>query len=141
MNETCSICLLDMNEASNIHKTPCNHFFHENCIKTWFMSKVTCPVCRHVCMDEITHYYNFPVKISRGKIVIIPEPLQITISFNCYKVIILNIRSLKKLRVTNTTLTIFYRDFNIEKKVKLITPHAAFIFKLLEKIILDNNNN
>jgi hypothetical protein len=136
--DICSICLLDMNDAADIHKTQCNHFFHKNCINTWFTSKVTCPLCRYVCLNEITHYYNFPLKIARGKIVITPEPLQITISLNCYKFISLDMMSLKTMRVINTTLMFSYKDINTEKKVKLLTPHAAFIFKLIEKIILDN---
>lgn len=27
--------------------TPCNHFFHPNCIEEWWKSKKECPFCRH----------------------------------------------------------------------------------------------
>ena len=29
-----------------IKKMPCKHIFHRECIKQWFKSNHTCPVCR-----------------------------------------------------------------------------------------------
>jgi hypothetical protein len=32
-------------------KTPCNHFFHSNCLESWLNQKKDCPTCR----QEIEH--------------------------------------------------------------------------------------
>ena len=40
----CSICQENLiNIALNL---PCGHNFHKKCIKKWFLSHSTCPVCR-----------------------------------------------------------------------------------------------
>ncbi len=30
----------------NVENLLCNHFFHKECIKSWFKIKTTCPNCR-----------------------------------------------------------------------------------------------
>lgn len=48
MEDNCSICQDTMRSGENIrHITSCNHTFHRNCIDTWFVRNVRCPVCRH----------------------------------------------------------------------------------------------
>ena len=43
----CPICL-ETNEDSIM--LPCNHFFHEKCIKKWLLEKSTlCPLCKYDC--------------------------------------------------------------------------------------------
>lgn len=44
----CTICQDTLVEGDTVRKLNyCNHFFHKNCIDTWFMRHVDCPVCRH----------------------------------------------------------------------------------------------
>ena len=45
---TCAICqdiLQGDQEARKLNV--CGHWFHKNCIDTWFFRNVYCPVCRH----------------------------------------------------------------------------------------------
>ncbi|XP_076116460.1 RING finger protein 145-like [Mytilus galloprovincialis] len=44
-NDVCAICLRDMTSAKI---TPCNHFFHESCLKKWSYIKETCPMCNAI---------------------------------------------------------------------------------------------
>eukprot|EP01083_Nonionella_stella_P182413 656383_1 len=45
----CSICLENINwkkEYKSIMVTPCNHYFHDNCLTQWMVQRLTCPTCR-----------------------------------------------------------------------------------------------
>lgn len=46
--QECPICLEPMLEDQKLttYCTPCNHTFHENCIKGWLKIKQNCPLCR-----------------------------------------------------------------------------------------------
>jgi len=46
-NDSCPICLEDFNETVNqsIAVLPCNHGFHDICVKEWLVSKGSCPIC------------------------------------------------------------------------------------------------
>lgn len=44
-NNTCTICLEDMN-AENVRYLPCCHGFHTKCINEWLKTHDTCPECR-----------------------------------------------------------------------------------------------
>lgn len=47
MMEECPICLSEFQERESVRLIPyCGHVFHRNCIDTWLVSHVTCPVCR-----------------------------------------------------------------------------------------------
>lgn len=50
-NETesifCPICQQDTQEADELLKLRCSHFFHESCLKPWFETNTTCPLCKH----------------------------------------------------------------------------------------------
>ena len=50
----CSICLEKIKDKE-LHKTKCNHCFHQHCINTWLeeMKKYTCPNCRKVIKEHI----------------------------------------------------------------------------------------
>ena len=39
-------CLKKYNDNNYIMVTPCNHFFHPNCLKKWCLHKNECPICR-----------------------------------------------------------------------------------------------
>ncbi len=42
----CSICLISLN--NEFIKLPCNHKFHDSCIKEWNKKNNTCPLCRSI---------------------------------------------------------------------------------------------
>ena len=42
-NDVCSICLHDMKSAKI---TPCNHLYHEMCLRRWLSTKTDCPLCK-----------------------------------------------------------------------------------------------
>lgn len=44
-DDTCSICLEEFKIKSCV-KTPCNHIYHENCIKVSIQNNKKCPLCR-----------------------------------------------------------------------------------------------
>jgi hypothetical protein len=47
-DDICAICQDDIDTNQNIRRlTHCNHYFHRDCIDTWFRSNVHCPTCRH----------------------------------------------------------------------------------------------
>ena len=49
--QECSICLEDMYQSrcineSSIVRSPCNHHFHLECLRSWVDVKQQCPICR-----------------------------------------------------------------------------------------------
>ena len=46
MTHDCVICFEEIENSSDLIKTPCGHTFHNACLTPWFMSKDTCPMCR-----------------------------------------------------------------------------------------------
>lgn len=43
----CCVCQVGYEASSRIKKTPCGHFFHEECLKTWLEKYAkSCPICR-----------------------------------------------------------------------------------------------
>ena len=42
----CSVCLVGMDDDTNIVTTPCEHRFHAHCFFAWIRNKVNCPICR-----------------------------------------------------------------------------------------------
>ena len=48
-DNTCAICLCEMNEDESIYTIPeCNHKFHTNCALQWYRqtNQTNCPLCR-----------------------------------------------------------------------------------------------
>lgn len=43
---TCSICLEEIQNGTNVYEIPCRHIFHIDCISVWRVYSSTCPVCR-----------------------------------------------------------------------------------------------
>ncbi len=43
-NDDCAICWEEMKHA---RKLPCNHLFHNNCLRSWLEHETSCPTCRH----------------------------------------------------------------------------------------------
>jgi hypothetical protein len=50
--KNCVICLNDFEKGQKILIIPCTHFFHSDCIKSWFQSKNTCPICKYKIVAE-----------------------------------------------------------------------------------------
>jgi hypothetical protein len=46
----CSICFAKI-RAKMLYRLPCEHIFHEDCIKKWINEQNSCPLCRKV-VDE-----------------------------------------------------------------------------------------
>jgi hypothetical protein len=46
LDTSCSICLVDFEDESDISLTECSHIFHMDCITEWSRYKKDCPVCR-----------------------------------------------------------------------------------------------
>lgn len=44
--ELCSICYYNLKEGEEIHRLPCKHIFHCECIKEWLMKERVCPMCK-----------------------------------------------------------------------------------------------
>lgn len=44
--KTCSICIDDYDNDSQITITHCDHSYHSNCIEEWIKVRKNCPVCR-----------------------------------------------------------------------------------------------
>ena len=53
---SCSICLDKYSINDVVKVLPCNHKFHNKCLKPWFKDSVCCPNCRL----DIKEYYSDP---------------------------------------------------------------------------------
>lgn len=47
VEETCSICLDDLEDGQDVMILPCRHGFHPDCISPWLKMHSECPICRH----------------------------------------------------------------------------------------------
>ncbi|XP_071728764.1 RING-H2 finger protein ATL38-like [Rutidosis leptorrhynchoides] len=60
----CAVCLNEFQDHETLRLLPkCSHVFHLNCIDTWLVSHVTCPVCRAdlvVRPGELSHVTENP---------------------------------------------------------------------------------
>jgi hypothetical protein len=46
--DICTICQDSIDERQVVRKiTSCGHYFHKDCIDSWFLRDVHCPTCRH----------------------------------------------------------------------------------------------
>ena len=54
--ETCSICLVPLEDSKFTKIKTCNHLFHKNCIKTYIKNHkgTKCPLCRTSIYEEVT---------------------------------------------------------------------------------------
>ncbi|GAX78745.1 hypothetical protein CEUSTIGMA_g6182.t1 [Chlamydomonas eustigma] len=44
----CAICLGAFEAGELVRTLPCSHDFHQDCIDSWMIYHVTCPMCRHM---------------------------------------------------------------------------------------------
>ena len=52
-DNSCSICLVEFEDTSDIGITNCEHIFHKDCITEWSRYKKDCPVCREELKNKI----------------------------------------------------------------------------------------
>lgn len=46
-NKECNVCIESYKEGDKLTRLPCQHIFHEECIKNWLCNEnVKCPICR-----------------------------------------------------------------------------------------------
>ncbi|CAD8189526.1 unnamed protein product [Paramecium octaurelia] len=50
--DTCSVCLVQFELKEKYCKTPCNHYFHEQCLLDWTTKQANCPVCRQGLLEN-----------------------------------------------------------------------------------------
>jgi len=48
--DRCAVCLADYEEGDEMKRLECGHDYHTNCLKTWFQTKATCPICRQCAL-------------------------------------------------------------------------------------------
>ncbi|XP_037827584.1 RING-H2 finger protein ATL30-like [Lucilia sericata] len=48
----CSVCCSSLNNASDIVRTVCQHYFHKTCLTEWITTSPTCPQCRQSCRED-----------------------------------------------------------------------------------------
>ena len=54
--DRCCICFENLNKK---YTTECNHSFHFDCIKKWYLTKQNCPICRNRFRDEMFTKQNY----------------------------------------------------------------------------------
>jgi hypothetical protein len=54
LEDSCSICLENIDIGSMVYSIPCNHKFHINCLKSNLINyNRNCPLCRNECFSNI----------------------------------------------------------------------------------------
>ena len=51
-DEECSICFSGMDKPNTVRQLDCGHFFHANCINSWFEVNNNCPICRRHSINK-----------------------------------------------------------------------------------------
>ncbi len=54
IDDVCSVCQDTITTRQSSTHTPCDHWFHHNCIQRWISARdtPTCPLCRQSLSDE-----------------------------------------------------------------------------------------
>ncbi|XP_045818572.1 RING-H2 finger protein ATL70-like [Trifolium pratense] len=60
----CSICLADYKDSEWLRLlSDCGHFFHKECVATWFRLNMSCPMCRNsplpTSLAQVTPVVNY----------------------------------------------------------------------------------
>jgi len=60
-DDICTICQETVEEGQQMRKiNHCHHYFHQDCIDTWFQTNVHCPTCRHDIRESAPANQNAP---------------------------------------------------------------------------------
>ena len=65
IDESCSICLISFNIDDYTSTLPCSrrHKFHTKCLEKWFLTTVTCPLCRSDFQNNIDLNINNEARV------------------------------------------------------------------------------
>ncbi|KAL6553570.1 hypothetical protein OROGR_007412 [Orobanche gracilis] len=60
--QECSICLSEFEQAVEVDRLPCGHFFHKVCLTKWLNYwNMTCPLCRNHMMPQEIQQEDCPM--------------------------------------------------------------------------------
>mmetsp|Transcript_1553 Transcript_1553/g.2584 ORF Transcript_1553/g.2584 Transcript_1553/m.2584 type:complete len:134 (-) Transcript_1553:1078-1479(-) len=45
-HDECIVCMAQFCMGESLRKLKCNHFYHQECIDSWLLKSVQCPLCR-----------------------------------------------------------------------------------------------
>ena len=62
-HDSCIICLDDFNIDDNMINLECSHFFHEECIKKWFLYNNKCPLCKKEYNFDNNEIKNYSIDL------------------------------------------------------------------------------
>jgi len=73
--QECAICMDVLKSRQRRKSLQCGHTFHCRCIKKWFgRGSLTCPMCRTVCLDELSSSHALPSMRIRHLLRVVPLP-------------------------------------------------------------------
>ena len=49
----CQVCQFPYEDGETLHRLPCGHCFHAECIERWLENKDTCAFCRKSIVDDV----------------------------------------------------------------------------------------
>ena len=52
-NKQCVICQENFEEKESVISLPCMHSYHSKCIRKWFKTNNTCPICKLIITENI----------------------------------------------------------------------------------------
>lgn len=55
----CSICLSNFCVGENLIVLPCDHFYHDICVRDWLKLKGNCPLCKQNVFDNLSNLNNY----------------------------------------------------------------------------------
>jgi len=56
--QSCSICILELEGGERIADLDCNHYFHADCLSEWIKKKNSCPLCQAEGIAEEIRSYD-----------------------------------------------------------------------------------
>jgi len=45
-HDECIVCMAQFAMGQSLRKLKCNHFYHQQCIDSWLLKSIQCPLCR-----------------------------------------------------------------------------------------------
>jgi hypothetical protein len=85
----CAICLTEFDKSEQVCELPCDHIFHDACIRDWFMKAKSpaCPLCRNILHSGLSaEEITAPVANQEGEVPPpdiegeLPQPLAVVVT-------------------------------------------------------------